>query len=596
MRYTFKLMLATALVLMAVSCSNYKYESVQGDPLNTRIYTLDNGLKVYMIVNKDAPRIDAQVAVRVGSKNDPRETTGLAHYFEHLMFKGTDKFGTQDYGLEKPMLDRIEELFEEYRQTDDEAARKAIYHVIDSISYEAAKLALPNEYDKLMTSIGSKGTNAYTSFDVTCYVENIPSNQVEAWAKVQAERFQNCVLRGFHTELETIYEEYNMHAVQDQSKMFAAMNAGLFENHPYNTEIIGLPEHLKNPSITNVKKYHDEWYVPNNMAVVLVGDFDPDATIKVIDKYFSVLKPNPDLKKMAFEPEKPIEKPVVKDVWGNESPKVVLAWRFPGAGFEDRAVLDVVSNMLYNNTGGLIDIDVNQQQKTIYSMANIQDMADYNVFYLLGCPKIGQGMDEVRDILLAEVEKLKKGDFPDDLLEASITELKLRRVLRLEMNTAVAHSAVESFINGTPWKDFVEEPARISAVTRDDVIRFANEYFGDNYVRVNKNQGPDPDNKKISKPEITPIFTNRDTSSQYLRQIQAEVDAVKPIEPVFMDFSKDMSVLKAKSDIEIRHKKNNTSDFYEMYYHIEKGSEVDRILPFACQYLDYLGTSTKTCP
>ncbi len=590
-----KIIIAAAVVFAAVSCNGYKYESVAGDPLNTRIYTLDNGLTVYMVVDKKAPRIDAQVAVRVGSKNDPRETTGLAHYFEHLMFKGTDKFGTQNYEAEKPMLDEIETLFEEYRQTVDEEARKAIYHRIDSISYEASKLAIPNEYDKLMTSIGSTGTNAYTSFDVTCYVENIPSNQVETWAKIQAERFQNCVLRGFHTELETIYEEYNMHAVNDQNKCFSAMNEGLFKNHPYNTDIIGLPEHLKNPSITNVKKYHDDWYVPNNMAVVLVGDFNPDKTIKIVDKYFSVLKPNQNLKKMEFEPEAPITEPIVKDVYGKEAPNVMLAWRFPGATYEDLDVLKVFSNMIYNGTAGLIDLDLNQQQKVLAAMANLQEMSDYNVFYLIGYPNAEQNLDEVSDILLQQVEKIKSGDFDDELLSSTITEMKLRRVLRLDMNTAVAHAAVESFINGTDWEQFVNEPARMSEVTREDVIRFANENFGENYVRVNKNQGVDPDAKKINKPQITPIFTNRDTSSAYLRTLQAEAAAVTPIEPVFLDFNKDMSVIKEREGIEVLYKQNLTSDLFELEYAVEEGSYANKILPYALNYINFLGTSTKSC-
>ena len=204
MKRFLNLLLAVVLVFSLAGCSKYKYETVKGDPTAARIYTLDNGLKVYMIVNKDEPRIDAHVAVKVGSKNDPQETTGLAHYFEHLMFKGTQQFGTQDYAKEKPLLDQIEQLFEVYRKTTDPAERKAIYHEIDSISYEASKIAIPNEYDKLMAAIGGRGTNAYTSNDVTCYTENIPSNQIENWAKIQADRFANCVLRGFHTELETI--------------------------------------------------------------------------------------------------------------------------------------------------------------------------------------------------------------------------------------------------------------------------------------------------------------------------------------------------------------------------------------------------------
>lgn len=144
-------------------------------------------------------------------KNDPAETTGLAHYFEHLMFKGTNSYGTQNYEAEKPLLDQIEQQFEIYRKTTDEIQRKAIYHTIDSLSYEASKYAIPNEYDKLMAAIGASGTNAYTAYDQTVYVEDIPSNQIENWAKIQVDRFENNVIRGFHTELEAVYEEKNCH-------------------------------------------------------------------------------------------------------------------------------------------------------------------------------------------------------------------------------------------------------------------------------------------------------------------------------------------------------------------------------------------------
>ena len=256
--------------------STVPYESVPNDPMKARIYTLDNGLKVYLTVNKETPRIQTYIAVRVGGKNDPAETTGLAHYFEHLMFKGTTHFGTQDYEKEKPMLDEIERLFEVYRQTTDEAEREAIYHQIDSVSYEASKLAIPNEYDKLMAAIGATGTNAYTGFDQTVYVEDIPSNQIENWAKIQADRFENNVIRGFHTELETVYEEKNMSLTSDNRKVFEAILSALFPDHPYGTQtVLGTQENLKNPSITNIKNYHKTWYVPNNMAICMSGDLDP---------------------------------------------------------------------------------------------------------------------------------------------------------------------------------------------------------------------------------------------------------------------------------------------------------------------------------
>ena len=592
MKRFFQIILMVTLTVLAASCSRYSYETVKGDPTGARIYTLDNGLKIYTIVNKDAPRIDAHIAVKVGSKNDPQETTGLAHYFEHLMFKGTKQFGTQNYELEEPMLDEIERLFEVYRQTTDPAERKAIYHTIDSISYEASKIAIPNEYDKLMSAIGGDGTNAYTSYDVTCYTENIPSNQLENWAKIQADRFENCVLRGFHTELETIYEEYNMSATQDQRKIIAGVTGALFENHTYHTPVIGWPEHLKNPSITNIKKYHDFWYVPNNMAVCLAGDFDPDKAVKIIDKYFGGMKANPELKKMEYEPEKPIEKPLVKEVLGLESPSVTIAWRFPGANDEKAYLLDLFGQVLYNGTAGLIDLDVNQQQKSLGMAAFTWEFSDYSVFFVMAEPKKGQTLDELRDLGLAEIEKIKRGEFDEELLKAIVNNQKLNMTRQRESTRAMVSAEVDCFINEIPWADFIGRIDKVSAVTKDELVAFANEYFGDNYVQINKLQKKDPNDPRIAKPQITPIFTNRDACSDFLKEIQNS--QVKPIEPVFVDYNRDLKKTEAKSHIPVLYKQNVTNGTFELDFVFETGSYADNKLPFASEYFRFLGTENLT--
>lgn len=216
------LFVVLALTTTAVA-KEYPYTTVKGDATQTRIYTLANGLKVYLSVNKEKPRVQANIVVKTGSRNDPAETTGLAHYLEHLMFKGTRQFGTTDYAQEKPYLDDIERRYEYYRTLTDPLQRKQAYHEIDSVSQLAARYNIPNEYDKLMASLGSEGSNAYTSNDVTCYVENIPSNEIENWAKIQSDRFQNMVIRGFHTELEAVYEEKNISMGSDGSKQYAGL-------------------------------------------------------------------------------------------------------------------------------------------------------------------------------------------------------------------------------------------------------------------------------------------------------------------------------------------------------------------------------------
>ncbi|MBR4525491.1 MAG: insulinase family protein [Bacteroidales bacterium] len=585
----FILFIAAALLVAMPSCK--RYETVPGDALQTKIYTLDNGMKIFMSVNKEQPRIQTYIAVKVGSKNDPSETTGLAHYFEHLMFKGTEHFGTIDYEAEKPMLDEIEQLFEVYRKTTDEAERQAIYHRIDSVSYEASKLAIPNEYDKLMAVIGADGTNAWTSGDETVYTEDIPSNQIDNWARIQADRFRHGVIRGFHTELETIYEEKNMSLTQDSRKLWEAMDQALFPHHPYGKQTtLGSQEHLKNPSITNVKKYHDVYYVPNNIAVCVSGDFDPDEMVAAIEKYFGDWEPNPEIPELQFEPEEPITEPIVREVYGLEAENVALAWRLPApADLKTAAVAEIAGSVLFNQQAGLMDLDINQQQKALFVYGGYEAMADYAYFLGMGNPKEGQTLEEVRDLILEEVAKLRSGDFDEALLAASVNNTKLNQMRRLEYNDYRARYYVDAFINGIPWKDACKSIDRLAAVTKEDVVAFANEYLGENaYAVVYKRQGEDKTIQKVTAPKITPIVTNRDEVSDFLTEIQNSV--VKPIEPVFVNFDKDMSKFALTEGADVLYKKNELNDVFNVQIIYNRGTQQDPALGLAMNYLSYLGT------
>ena len=580
--------------LMVTSCAGKRsYETVDGDPMQSRIYTLDNGLKVYLTVNKETPRIQTYIPVRVGGKNDPAETTGLAHYFEHLMFKGSESFGTQNYAEEKPLLDQIEALFEVYRTKTDEAERTAIYRIIDSLSYEASKLSIPNEYDKLMAAIGADGTNAYTSFDVTCYIEDIPSNQLENWAKIQADRFKYNVIRGFHTELETVYEEKNMSLTRDSRKLNEAMFSALFTHHPYGTQtVLGTQDHLKNPSITNIKNYYKKWYVPNNMAICMSGDFDFDEAMDIIEKYFGDMKPNKDLQMLSFEPEEEITEPIVKEVWGLESERVALAWRFPGAASDEALMLSVVDAIMSNGKAGLIDLNLTQQQKLLSAYSFPYDQTDYTAYFMQGAPKAGQSLDEVKELLLAQVDALRKGEWDESLLAAGIANYKLQVQQMLEDNSSRADLFVNAFVNGQEWADVVNRVERMEQITREDVLAFANEYLKDNnYAIVYKRQGQDPNVKKIAKPAITPIFMNRDTTSAFLREVQTSV--VEPIEPVFVDFEKEMSK-GTIGQLPLLYKKNEMNDLFTLQYIFDFGANEMKALSTARNYLDYLGTSDMT--
>ncbi len=590
MKFRSFLAAAALLVTSTAMAQQYKYASVPGDPMQTRIYTLNNGLKVYLSVNKEKPRLQTYIAVRTGSRNDPAETTGLAHYLEHLMFKGTTHFGSSNVVAEAPLLDSIQNRFEAYRRITDKEARKKAYHEIDSISQLAAQYNIPNEYDKLMSSIGSEGSNAYTSNDVTCYVEDIPSNEIDTWAKIQSDRFKNMVIRGFHTELEAVYEEYNIGLASDSRKEWDALAAKLFPNHPYGTQTtIGTQDHLKNPSIVNIKNYFNRYYVPNNVAICMAGDFDPDQVIATIDKYFGDWQKSNSLSRPEYAAVRELTAHVDTTVVGLEAENLMMGWKTQGAASYQADTLDVISNMLSNGKAGLFDLNLNAPMKVQSAAAGSMGMTDYGQFILMGSPKQGQSLEEVRSLMLAEIEKLKKGQFADNLLPAVVNNMRLYYYRSLQSNRSRADKFVDAFINGQEWSDQVNRLDRISKMTRQQIVDFANRFFLDNYVTVFKRQGNDTTIHKIEKPSITPIPTNNDKQSDFLKEVVSVKPA--PIQPSFVDYGKDLTKTVTKKGLEVLYKQNTSDDLFTLSYHYPFGSQSDNRYDIAASYLDYVGTA-----
>ena len=593
MKKTLFFLFLAALAVVSCSKGKYQYETVDGDMAETRIYTLKNGLKVYLSVNTEEPRIQTFIAVRTGSKNDPAETTGLAHYLEHLMFKGTSKFGVTDSAAEAPLLADIEQRYEQYRKLTDPEERRQAYRGIDSVSQLAAQYFIPNEYDKLMAAIGAEGTNAYTSEDVTCYTEDIPSNEVDNWAKIQADRFKNMVIRGFHTELEAVYEEYNIYLTRDQDKVLAALGKKLFPTHPYGTQTtIGTQEHLKNPSIKNIKEYFDKWYRPNNVAVCMAGDLNPDEVIATIDKYFGDWQPGDDVTQPQFPEQPELTAPADTTVLGLEAENLWMAWRFDKASSLQTDTLQVIEHILSNGTAGLIDLDINQQMKMLEAGGGVLPQMDGSLFLMMGTPKEGQTLDEVRQLLLGEIEKLKAGDFSDDLLPSVVNNLKLQYYNSLESNRARANMFVQSFVNGTSWEQEVQSLKRLEGMTKEQIVDFAKRHFGQNYAAIYKRQGVDPTIKKIDKPEITPIPTNRDLVSDFVKEIQNTV--VKPIEPRFVDFKRDLTFGTVQEGLPFLYVKNTENGRFQMAFRFDFGEESDLRYNYAADYIDLLGTDSLT--
>jgi zinc protease len=564
----------------------YKYEEVSNDPTKTRIYTLNNGLKVYLSVNKDEPRVMSLIATHAGSVNDPAETTGLAHYLEHMMFKGTGKFGTSNWNAEKPLIDSISNLFEQHKATTDPAKKKEIYREIDRISQKAAGYAIPNEYDKLSSLIGAKATNAFTSYELTAFVNDIPANEFDKWIKMEYERFQDPVLRLFHTELETVYEEFNMYQDKDQMRANNKLMSGLFPNNPIGRDVIGYPEHLKNPSMVNIMDFYHTWYVPNNMVIVLSGDIDFEKTIKAIDNTFGRF-PSREVPVIKEIREQPITAPVVREVTGPESEQVTFAYRFDGYKSEDRKLVTMIDYILTNSTAGLIDLDLNQKQKVLHAESGSYFLKDYGFHQFSGTPRKGQSLEEVKELILAEIEKVKKGEFDDWLLQATINNLKLEKIRQNESNNR-AYSLLEDFVNGVTIADELNFYDNLSNITKDQIMAFAREKYGSNYVIVYKRNGEAKDLVKVDKPAITPLQINRNQQSAFLADF-AKVP-VAPIEPVFVDYAQAIKETLLSDQVELDYIHNTTNELFDLNYRLEIGSNHNPEIALAIKYLPYLGT------
>ena len=221
----------------------------QIDPLKVETYKLDNGLTVYLNADHTMPMIHGMVLVKGGGKRDPKDATGIAHYFEHIMFKGTNQLGTINYGGEKPYLDSISILYDDLGKTKDEKKRIEIQQEINRISIKAADYAIPNEFNKILSEMGGKGVNASTGYEYINYYNSFPSNQIEKWLEVYSHRFIQPVFRLFQSELETVYEEKNMYADDALNTFFEKFMEKFYKNSPYGQQtILGSSEHLKTPN------------------------------------------------------------------------------------------------------------------------------------------------------------------------------------------------------------------------------------------------------------------------------------------------------------------------------------------------------------
>jgi zinc protease len=561
--------------------------ALPNDLYNVKEYTLSNGLKVFISVNHQTPRIQTMIAVKAGSKYDPAQTTGLAHYLEHMMFKGTQKYGTRDWKKESELLNTISALYEKHLKEPNEEKKAAIYHEIDSVSKLASGYAIPSEYDKMVASIGATGTNAFTSNDMTVYVNEIPSTAVDKWAALESERFSTLVLRLFHTELETVYEEFNRNQDDDIRWSSFAVDSMLMPNHPYGTQTtIGVGEHLKNPSMVNIHHYFDTYYNPNNIAIILCGDLDPDKAVADIERHFGkwAKKSIPAFVKNAPVPLTKIQTAEIK---GPTKEHVYIGYRLDGDGTKDALIAKMLDMILSNGTAGLIDVNINQKQKLLSASSYVNALKDYSVLKLYGEPKQGQSLEEVKDLLVAQIDAIRKGKFDETLTDAIMQNMRLARMKTKENNRAVASELMDAFVKDIPWSYRAEEMDILSKITKDDVVAFANEKLKDNYAVCYKRAG-EPNRHKVDKPKITPVTLNKDSSSAF--KLAFDKMQTGSIKAKFVDFDKDITHLTFKDGTPLSYVHNDLNRTFSLSYVFNIGTDENKKIGPAVDYMLLLGT------
>ncbi|MBR4155124.1 MAG: insulinase family protein [Bacteroidales bacterium] len=577
------------LIVFAVLLG-FKAANAQEQPKVETFY-LDNGLKVVLYEDHSEPTVHGTVFVHAGSKNDPLDATGMAHYFEHIMFKGTDKIGTTNWEAEKVYLDSIDIMYDKLHDTENPEERTAIQKKINELSLASAEYAIPNEVDLILTKMGGEGLNAGTSYDYTVYFNSFPSNQIEKWMDVYVERFRNPVFRLFQSELETVYEEKNMYSDGPIAAFTEMMMKECFGEHPYGRPIIGLSEHLKNPQTTKMREFYQTYYAANNMTLILVGDFNTEDIKPVVAEKFSAWEKRempemPEFQLPTFESE------VVKEV--NLTPIKMGTILYKGVSnkHEDNVALEMLSYIMSNGTTGLYDMATLNNELMGAYMAPLS-LEDHGVVAFIYIPKIiGQSHEKAEAILFKGIDDVKSGNFSDDLFEAAKTETLKSRLMNLEGINNVSYLLIDNEGKDMSFEDYLAETEVIKNMTKEDLVAVANKYLNENRKILRSKMGF-PAKDKIEKPNWKPIEAkNTEAKSDFAMFIEGQ--DVSEVEPQVVEFGKDVMIEKANDAFTMYSAKNPYNNIFDLTINYNYGSISNPDVMSAVMLWDMLGTESKT--
>lgn len=575
---------------MVFACCSYQSQAEDLNALKVKEYRLENGLTVWLNEDHSQPKVFGAVVVKAGAKDCP--DTGIAHYFEHMMFKGTDRIGTLDYESEKVLLDSIAMKYDELAMTEDTAARARLQKEINELSIRSSEYVIPNEFNRLINRFGGSGLNAATSYDATIYFNTFSPQYMVQWAEINSERLINPVFRLFQSELETVYEEKNMYGDFIGGQVMDTLMARYFGPHPYAYPIIGSTKNLKNPRLTEMHKFFEDYYVASNMALILSGDFDAQQVMPILEKAFSRIRSGNAPKQ---------EKVMLPPFNGRETMKVKfpipfikamgLGFRGVSANHEDQVALNIAVNLLNNANGtGYLD-KLMVEHKLMGALAINESMNEAGILAVAIMPKLLiQSYSSAEKMVWDEINRVKNGDFSDEMFNSLKLEQKRQYASSLENIDSRATIMMNLFSQGKSWNDYLNEVARIESITKEDVVRVAQKYFSNNYLCVTKSTGKYPKDN-LPKPAFSPVVPrNADASSSYAKQLEKIPE--QQVAPRIIDFEKDVKTSKLTPLVTLYTTPNPLNDIFTLNISYGIGALEQPELMQLTNYLQLLGTES----
>jgi zinc protease len=560
----------------------------EGDPIGVQQLTLANGLTVLLSESHARPEVFGAVVVRTGAKNDPADNTGMAHYLEHMLFKGTQTLGTSNWAAEAPLQAQLVDLYEQHKRASTDAERARLQAEIAAVVEQTYAYAIPNELDRMLEELGGAGINAFTSEDETVYYNSFPASQLEPWLQIYAHRFIDPVFRLFPTELEAVYEEKNISLDRFEVMLYERFIARAFPGHPYGTQpVLGEIEHLKAPSLVAMREYFDEYYVPNNMALVLVGDFDSEAIVPLIIEHFGAWERGPEPARRDGSVEPFVGRELLEL---RLTPVRVGAYGFrtPTARHPDFAALQVVRELLSNEQGsGYIDTLVSDG-KLLIALPFPLSFADHGLDIVFFAPRIlGQTFKNAEQRVLEQYQRIARGDFDERRMLAIRDGLRRAADREWEHNENRALAIADSFIRHDGWQGYLEYRERLANVSREDVMRVAATYFGDDHLAMRSRVGF-PKKPRLSKPSYPTVTPQPGARSQFYDEVMARPSTAPKLRLV--DFAADVTTTPIADGVVLRSNSNPINDTYTLSLVFGVGFEQIRELLVAAEYVERIGT------